>query len=226
MLSNLNNTPSSPCLKTRTHSASNITSNFNEANSFKISPRFALFANRFNSKNEEGKFLGETSDQRDSEQYCQFIQTRTRARAYFTFEGDGLLIQKKAIQSLEPTPEATQRTKDAVSDFFSSAYNILERNNKKFPLAGKNKCLGMVAVPGKKLAILAISQDKNPDNDRALRSEMLTLLESMNQEQGNAWIFELASIPTKSQYMMPRTLFMRTTLPAISSWVSPRTQCV
>jgi len=42
----------------------------------------------------------------------------------------------------------------------------------------------------------------------------------------NNWVFELACIPTKSQYMMPRTLFMRTIHPAPNERVKPHTRCV
>ena len=193
---------------------------------FKISSQLSLFTDRFNPKNDNGEFLGETSEQRDSLQYCQFIQTSSMARSKFEFEEKGALVHGRPVQSLEPTPHAIARTKRAVSDFFSLAYHVLDKNNEQFPLAGKNKCLGIVAVPESKLVMIAISQDKNPAADDALRSQMVDLLDRINHEESNTWVFELACIPTKSQYMMPRTLFMRTIHPAPEEWVKPHTRCV
>ena len=147
------------------------------------------------------------------------------ARSHFEFKEKGALVHGRPTQKLEPTSHANERTKHAVSDFFSSAYKILDKNNEQFPLAGKNKCFGMVAVPKSKLVMIAISQDKNPKNDLILRRQMVDLLKRINQENPDR-VFELASIPTKSQYMMPRTLFMRTTHPAPVEWIKPHTRCV
>ena len=130
--------------------------NTNRASPFKMSPRLSLFTNSFNSKHDEGEFLGETSEQRDSLQYCQFIQTSSMARSKLQFGEKGTFVHGRPEKLLEPSQEAIARTKRAVSDFFSLAHQILHENNEQFPLAGKNKCLGMVAVPKKKLVMLAI----------------------------------------------------------------------
>jgi len=87
----------------------------NRTSPFKISPRYALFTDRFNSKNAEGAFLGETSDQRESEQYCQFIQTSSMARTKFQFEEKGTLVHGRPVYLLEPSPQAIARTKRAVA---------------------------------------------------------------------------------------------------------------
>ena len=194
---------------------------------FKISQQLSLFTNRFNPKNENGEFLGETSEQRDSLQYCQFIQTRRLARSKFQLSGNSTFTHHVSTPIQEPSGSALERTKLAASAFFSLAYQILEDTRQIFPLAGKNKCLGMVAVPGtqKNLVMIAISQDKDPNNDIELRHRMVDLLNEINRTNAD-WHFELACIPTKSQYMMPRTLFMRTTHPAPSTSITPRTSCV
>lgn len=214
-----------PVLNTDLAAGSHAESNANRASPFKISPRLSLFTDRFNTKHDDGEFLGETSTERDSLQYCQFIRTASMARSHFNFEDKGALAHGRPIQQLEPNQRAIERTKQAASDFFSSAYRILDQNNEQFPLAGKNKCFGMVAVPNSKLVMIAISQDKTPENDLILRRNMVDLLARINQENPNH-VFELACIPTKSQYMMPRMLFMRTTHPAPDEWIKPHTRCV
>ncbi|MDF1683232.1 MAG: hypothetical protein P1U36_01100 [Legionellaceae bacterium] len=193
---------------------------------FRMSSRYAMFTKRFEPKLNNGNFLGETSGQRDSEQYCQFIQTSSIARTKFEFEDQGTFLHGKPSQSIELKTQAVTNTKRAASDFFALAYQALNETNEAFPLAGKNKCLGMVVVPGKTLVLLAISQDKNPTEDVILRQKMVRLLNRINAKEGHAWTFELACIPTKSQYMMPRTLFMRTIHPAPNEWVEPHTRCV
>jgi hypothetical protein len=194
---------------------------------FKISQQLSLFTSRFEPKNDNGEFLGETSNQRDSLQYCQFIQTSSMARSKFQFTGGSTFTHNASAPIQKPSESAIERTKLAASGFFSLAYQVLDKNNEQFPLAGKNKCLGMVAVPGTRnnLVMIAISQDKDPANDVDLRNRMVQLLNQINQTNED-WVFELACIPTKSQYMMPRTLFTRTTHPAPSTSVTPRTSCV
>ncbi len=77
----------------------------------------------------------------------------------------------------------------------------------RYPLAGKNKCLGFVQVPDSNLVLIAISQDKNPAKDEKLRKEFGHFLQALNRAQdGSDYEFELVSVPTKEQYLMVRML--------------------
>jgi hypothetical protein len=177
--------------------------------------QFERFAGSFFSKYSDGKFLGRSSPENQTNQRRQYSQIRCVAKSEFL----------KGIKALEPTPEALERTKRAAKDFFRLSYQLLERHSTLFPLAGRNKCLGMVAVPTKRLVILAISQDKNPENDESLRKEMIVFLNALNLTS-DYWTFELACIPTKAQYLMPRTLSMRAPQAAPDASVNPHTRCV
>lgn len=205
--------------------ASSDSDDFKPNSPFGLSPRLSLFERSFQHKNNSGEFLGDTSLQRESLQSSQFTHTASMARTKFDFIEKGAMVHGRPVQPIEPNTEAMLNTKRAASAFFSLAYQVLQEQNKQFPLAGKNKCLGMVAVPHKKLVMIAISQDKTPAKDEALRSDMVDLLDDINKKSTD-WIFELACIPTKSQYMMPRGLFMRTIHPAPEEWVRPHTRCV
>ena len=173
------------------------------------------FASPFKKKNELGFFLGALSSERPSNARAQFSRTRCMAISVF----------HNGISALEPTKSALDRTKLAAKHFFSLSYTLLSETDQLFPLSSRNKCLGMVAVPNSKLVILAISQDKIPKSDDALRLNMVRFLEQLNKRT-DEWIFELACIPTKSQYLMPRTFLMRTPHQAPQESVEPHTRCV
>jgi len=212
-------------IETTLSTSTDFESESDESSPFRLSSGLSLFTSRFNEKNKKGEFLGDNSTQRLSQQICRFGHAVSMARTKFEFAEKGALVHGRPTRSLEPKAQAITETKRAVSDFFSLAYQVLNKENIPFPLAGKNKCLGMVAVPRNKLVMIAISQDKNPANDEELRRKMVDLLERINSEKSD-WIFELACIPTKAQYMMPRVLFMRTIHPAPEEWVKPHTRCV
>ena len=177
------------------------------------------FAKEFEEKYAQGEFLGELSPIDESLQRGQFARTAAMGRFLFMNRKD----------ELEPKPSALNRTKAAAKQFFSIACQILEASDTPFPLANKNKCLGMVAVPNKRLVIIAISQDKDPTKDEVLRQEMARLLVKINQlssQTPRAFIYKLGCIPTKSQYLMPRTFFGRTEFVASLEHVTPSTRCV
>ena len=173
------------------------------------------FAHSFDYKNAHGLFLGNISTENESNQRAQFSQTRSMAKL--------LLGQGKS--ALEPTEEALEKTKRAAKAFFALSYKMITEKNTKFPLAGCNKCLGMVVLPTTSIVTIAISQDKDPRKDILLRQSMAHFLNELN-ETTKEWTFELAYIPTKAQYLMPRTLFMRTPHTAPQEWVSPHTRCI
>ncbi len=173
------------------------------------------FAESFRAKNAEGDFLGRAPLTDNAHHRRQYGQIRRVARFNFS----------QGVEALEPSPEALERTQEAAKAFFQLSYLLLEHQKSLFPLAGRNKCLGMVAVPNTKLAIIAISQDKDPSKDERLRHDMVVFLRQLNRTS-KEWIFELACIPTKAQYLMPRTLSMRAPHPAPDASVKPHTRCV
>ncbi|MCB1111732.1 MAG: hypothetical protein H7A37_04415 [Chlamydiales bacterium] len=127
---------------------------------------------------------------------------------------------------LSPSDESIEITERAASDFFSHAHKQLKNDlEDTFPLAGINKCLGFVVVPGKRLVLLAVSQDRNPKNDGPLRKRLISLIEKINEMQ-KKWIFELTRVPSTSEYLLIRSLKMRTPHQAPSDWIKPRTRCV
>ena len=176
------------------------------------------FSESFEEKNGNKEFLGRNSPNANrSDNSQKFNNIRRIAK---------LLLTNK--EKLNPSQEALERTKQAAKDFFSFSYQLLEREGiAEFPLANCNKCLGMVVIPTnrKNLVTIAISQDKNPINDERLRYDMVQFLDKLNQIQGR-WVFELACIPTKAEYLLPRTLFFRNPQPAPTSSVEPHTRCV
>ena len=181
---------------------------------FNVSMRYERFAQSFDNKNIQGCFLGRTpAESRVSKQ--QFGQICRVSRSELL----------KGPEALEPTPAALERTQNAAKNFFALSYQITEEFKIPFPLAGLNKCLGMVAVPSTKLVIIAISQDTNPENDTEVRQNMVNFLSRLNTKT-NDWTFELALIPTQAQYFMPRTIAIRTPQAALDSSVEPHTRCV
>lgn len=187
-----------------------------ERNPLTVPKEYERFANSFISKIMQQLFLGVVSPERESVQRAQFSQTRKMAKCLFSLQGN---------PALESKQEALARTQQAANDFFLLSYQVMAESDEEFPLAGRNKCLGMVVVPRTKLVILAISQDIIPLKDEELRKNMVTLLHQVNQRT-HRWIFELACIPTKAQYLMPRTLSMRISQEAPEEAVSPPTRCV
>ena len=177
--------------------------------------RYKLYAQSFTKKNKDGLFLGRTPPTNGINRCQQYAQICQVANNLFL----------RGPEALEPTSQALERTKNAAKDFFLLSYHLLNERKMQFPLAGRNKCLGMVVVPGSKLVSIAISQDKNPTNDELLRTTMVAFLEELNRTT-EQWIFELACIPTKAQYLMPRTISMRTPQAASELSVKPQTRCV
>ncbi len=176
---------------------------------------YERFANSFIPRLKQKSFLGSVSEERESIQRAQFAQTRKVANSLFA----------QGKSALEPHQKALSKTQQAAKEFFLLSYQFLTEDKQEFPLAGLNKCLGMVAVPQSKLVILAISQDKNPVKDEELRQNMVRLLTQINSRTIN-WVFELACIPTKAQYLMPRTLSTPAFQKAAPDAVFPPTRCV
>ncbi len=178
-----------------------------------------LFARRFEEKIKDGTFLGEPSNLERSIEVEQFKRVRRMSLFHYN----------QGATHLEPSKSALQRTEKAAQCFFQLAHQELTENQKQFPLANYNKCLGMVALPKKELVILAISQDKKPEQDKALRAEMVSFLEKINLLSKKAqlgWTFALAQIPTPSEYLMPRTLSKDNQFPASKEQIEPHTRCI
>ncbi len=194
--------------------------------SLKISERYKNFVRSFEKKSQQGELLGEISPYRNSNQYCQFNQTRLMAKHQ---------LNQMLVQPYTPDPKISARTFQAMKDFFMLSHAYLTEYGGQFPLANRNKCLGFSVVPGRSLVIIAISQDKDPNTDVDLRQNMALHLVHLNSlalewlEQKRLscrWQFELARIPTQEQYLLPRTLSMRSPHWAHKESVLPRTRCV
>lgn len=171
-----------------------------------------LFAHSFEEKIKTGLLLGSASEQMTPIVQGELKRVRTVAKTLYL--------------SMSPTkPEAIDETKRAAAHFFSLADRQLVQSGAKYPLAGKNKCLGMAVVPNTKLVLMAISQDKSPENDIELRQNMMKLIASVNNIS-KKWVFELVRVPTQSEYLILRTLSMRTPHQAPKEWIEPQSRCV
>lgn len=120
--------------------------------------------------------------------------------------------------SFEPTEAAQQLTLRAAQTFFTLAYQIIHQNGRQFPLAGRNKCLGMAVVPHTSLVLMAVSQDKIPETDVQLRRNMMILISAVNKLT-KEWVFELVRVPTPEEY---------NTIPKLAPLekIEPRPRCV
>lgn len=122
-------------------------------------------------------------------------------------------------QALMPSSEARMRTKAAAVEFYRLAYEMTGVGE-KFPLFGKNKCIGFVAIPNSKLVVVAVSQDRVPANDVSLRRVMVELMDRMNKESSNPYVFQLAALPTQEQYLIFRALSTPNTYDGLPSDLS------
>lgn len=175
--------------------------------------RLNRFFNDFDPRHISGVNVQSIMDSALPEYYCSLRWAQAQA---------SLLFQ----QELEPpSSEAIEKTEEAVRQFCQHACRICYGQGKAFPLAGRNKCLGVAVVPNKRLVLLAVSQDKNPETDLGLRKEMLELIKIINQ-QSQYWKFELASIPTKEEYILVRSIGIRTDRRAHEEEIEPRSRCV
>jgi len=142
------------------------------------------FSKAFHHKFKAGDFLGEDSKANKSRARAQLGWTRSYAK-FLMSSKDG---------SFEPQEEAVNRTVEAAKAFFALSYSILAENCQQFPLAGRNKCIGIVAVPRSKLVLIAISQDRIPANDTVLRRRMLEHINRLNDATSDR-VFELVFLP-------------------------------
>ena len=209
---------STPHSDTSMQSLSSRTSQF----SFRRSPvslpkKYERFFTPFSKKLNMGEYLGRESMWNKSIDRDKYDQISKMAALRCT--GNAL--------SFKSSPEARERTLRAINDFFILSYQLLSTDLElKYPLENRNKCIGIVAVPTNRLVMIAISQDKDPSKDSALRANLVRFLEKLNLLEGNRWTFELVRVPTKAQYLMPRTLLMRTSHKAPQETVNPHTRCV
>lgn len=185
-----------------------------------VPKEYEVFAQSFFNKFAAGEFLGETSPTKN-----RALFTCTLGLAKQIYEQTLVDTEKTNIDQFEPSTVAKNRTLKATQIFFKLAVQYMKQGTVNFPLSGLNKCLGVVAVPHSKLALIAISQGKDPSQDVELRKNMVQFLNQLNQ-LSSFWQFELVCIPTTTQYLMPRAFFMRTPHQAPDFWVTPPTRCV
>ncbi|MDF1757580.1 MAG: hypothetical protein P1U74_04715 [Legionellaceae bacterium] len=141
-----------------------------------------------------------------------------------------ILVRRMALfgyknMTLEPSISAKERTKQAAKDFFALSHELLSETGETFPLADKNKCLGVAVVKGNKRVYIAVSEDSEATRDIQLRNQLVDFLQRLNA-RSDKWRFELVHTPTATEYVLPRTLRMETSRPASSKEIGPRMRCV
>lgn len=175
---------------------------------------FQPFTRSFSQKFDDGLFLGKPSP--ESPSIVNSAHGRLRAVSKFICSGP---------ESLEPSPEALHRTHTAAAGFFRLAAAHCQSTHSDFPLAGHNKCFGMIAVPHSKLVLIAVSQDKIPERDISVRAQLFKFIEAINSKTVE-WVFELVAVPTREAYLLPRSLHMRFPMQAPAAIVEPHTRCI
>lgn len=122
---------------------------------------------------------------------------------------------------LEPGSLAKQRIRDVIVFFFETVQTIVTSDN-PHPLVKVNKCMGMTAIPGLSLVLVALSEDPH---DEPVRRAFHHLLGQVNTKQ-NRYVFELVCSPTTAEYLMIRSLRMRSDHTVPSEIVQARTRCI
>jgi len=173
------------------------------------------FANGFHGKHVRGEFLGSPCDQSAIIVKAELRRVRCIARYILAF----------SELPLQQSESAVERTKGATRDFFRTVHYYLSISKKQFPLAGKNKCFGAAVVPHTNLVLIAVSQDRVPEKDVKLRKQMEELIAVINVLI-DRWTFELVCVPTKEEYLILRTLRMRSPRCSTAEEINPHTRCV
>lgn len=173
------------------------------------------FASGFHSKQLRGELLGSRCEQSADIVKSELKRVRCSARHILTVSELPLQQSKSAIE----------KTKDAVRDFFRTVYCHLSNSKNQFPLAGKNKCFGAAVVPRTNLVLIAVSQDRVPKKDVKLRKQLAGLITEINTLT-DRWTFELVCVPTKEEYLILRTLRMRSPRCSTAEEINPHTRCV
>lgn len=142
----------------------------------------------------------------------------------FTYHKAANILKEKT--DLTPSPSAIQRSQQAAQFFFEKIHAFCQKNHIEFPLKDLNKCIGFLAVPKSRLVLVALSQDRLPENDEQIRKSLIHCLEGINLEDPSQ-VFELVKTPTKEQYLMVRALSAWTTMiQPPKELIEPRTRCV
>lgn len=186
-----------------------------DRSSLVIPAMLEVYASKFEERTKAGLFFGGQPSNLPSVNRGQLERTRSMAK----------LIFNNHDARDDVNQEALERTKTAARCFFSLANALLADTQQSYPLAGRNKCLGMVAVPKSKLVLIAISEDKLPANDIPLRKAMVSFINEINQKTSE-WIFELVRTPTAGEYFLLRTLSLRVPHTAPKDSVEPHTRCI
>lgn len=178
------------------------------------SPHFLkMFRNRFENKFKSISFREDNTNLNNSLKATQLLAIRR------------LALSSLKNDNLEPSEQSIAKTKEAAKDFFVLASKFLNENDELFPLADKNKCVGMATIKNNKSVFIAISQDEDATKDLRLREQFIYFLRRLNQTT-TKWRFELVNTPAPMEYLLPRTLRMETPRPASSDEINPRMRCV
>lgn len=173
------------------------------------------FASGFHCKHIRGEFLGSRCEQRPVIVKAELKRVRCSARHILTF----------SELPLQQNRSAVERTKHAARDFFRTVHCCLSASKKQFPLAGKNKCFGAAVVPRTNLVLIAVSQDRVPEKDVKLRKQLAELITEVNTLM-DRWVFELVCVPTREEYLILRTLRMRSPRCSTAEEINPHTRCI
>lgn len=179
------------------------------------SPGFlSMFTSRFSSKFRSISFRQDSINLNNSLRSTQLLAIRR------------LSLNLLKNDNLEPSENSKNKTKTAAKEFFALASKFLHENDEEFPLAGKNKCIGLATIKNNKTVFIAISQDEVATRDLELRKKFIKFLKELNKTT-TKWRFELVNTPSAMEYLLPRTLRMGSTpRPASSEEINPRMRCV
>ena len=94
-----------------------------------------------------------------------------------------------------------------------------------FPLANKNKCLGIATIRNNKSVFIAVSEDRDAREDIQTRARLISIIKDINNRTSK-WRFELVRTPLPMEFLLPRSLRMETSRPASDKEIQPRMRCV
>ena len=182
-----------------------------------------LFNSRFKEALQAKYFRPDGLTMRPSEIAAQLSLVRRLAiREYKTQQ---IKLFSGATSSNIFSPAATNRTKQAARDFYALSYQLLAETGCEFPLANKNKCLGIAVIKTNKSVFLALSEDRDARQDLRTRAALINFLQELNKRT-TKWRFELVKTPSPMEFLLPRSLRMETSRPASDTEIQPRMRCV
>ena len=183
----------------------------------------SLFTSRFDESLQHKYFRPDGLTIRDSAISTQLLLVRRLAMQ--EYRAPQVRLFDEATSSSIFSPAATNRTKQAARDFYALSYQLLAETGREFPLANKNKCVGIAVIKNNKSVFIAVSEDSNANNDLATRRALIAFFKELNART-DKWRFELVRTPAPMEFLLPRSLCMETSRPASGDEIRPRMRCV